>query len=148
MIERGASAGFLEGCGWVCVRSAGSLGPVDIVALATVGAIYPEGDAGGHARHIAPAAAPRETLLIEAKSSPYPFENFRPADRRELFELAESVGAAPWLANKAKGARGWEWIPYWRWPNWPATDVLEGDGSRRSRRANLPKTLEQPHPSG
>jgi Holliday junction resolvase len=67
---------LLEADGWIVVRAAGSLGPVDLAALKR-------------------GAPPR---LVQVKSDQRtPYKNFGPADRARLVELAERAGAEPWL---------------------------------------------------
>jgi Holliday junction resolvase len=107
----------LEAAGWLCIRAAGSLGPVDVVAIARAGAVHP-------ARALAPARQ-GEIALIECKStSGGPYERFGPAERKLLVELAASVGASAWLAYKPKGARAWTWIPSAAWPASATRSVL------------------------
>jgi len=68
---------FLEDDDWVVVRSAGSLGPIDLVAL----------------------KLGMKTQLIEVKSTARsPWEHFKPADRQEMLLIAEQAGAEAWLA--------------------------------------------------
>jgi Holliday junction resolvase len=137
---------FLSGCGWLCIRAAGSLGPVDLAAVAQDRAIYPRAMLTHVLEHgLMPRPRRGGLLLIECKSTSRPFERFGPADRRELLELADSVGAGAWLAFKPKGAAGWAWIPSWRWPTATA-DLLRGRPSISD--GNLPKTLSNPHRSG
>jgi Holliday junction resolvase len=78
---------LLEADGWVCLRSAGSLGPIDIVALKR-------------------GAPPRFVQVKSDKTTAY--KNFAPAARRRLLELAERAGAEPWLVWwPAGGLIGW-----------------------------------------
>lgn len=67
---------LLEMDGWVCIRAAGSLGPVDVVALK-------QGE------------IPK---FIEVKSTHRgPFHSFGPAERDEMISTAVKAGAIPWL---------------------------------------------------
>jgi len=124
----------LEAAGWLCVRAAGSLGPVDVLAIARAGAMHP-------ARAATPARQ-GEIALIECKSTAGgPYERFGPAERKLLAELAASVGASAWLAYKPKGARAWTWIPSAAWPATRVEVDLEGDaaaGEPTHNRANPP----------
>lgn len=68
---------LLEANDWVVVRAAGSLGPIDLVAL----------------------KLGRKAMLIEVKSTAgSPYERFGPADRKTLLDLAERAGADAVLA--------------------------------------------------
>ena|SRR5215471_15931051 len=68
---------LLEQSGWVVIRAAGSLGPIDLVALRI-----------GY-----------RSMLIEVKStSGGPYERFGPSERAALLELAARAGADAVLA--------------------------------------------------
>jgi Holliday junction resolvase len=68
---------LLEGQDWVVVRAAGSLGPIDLVAL-KVG---------------------RTPRFLEVKSTARgPYEHFSPADRAEMMLVASMAGAVAELA--------------------------------------------------
>lgn len=62
--------------GWIVVRAAGSLGPVDLAALK--------------------AGAPPRLVQVKADERT-PWKNFGPAARAELVELAKRAGAEAWL---------------------------------------------------
>ncbi|HEY1437393.1 MAG TPA: hypothetical protein VGG82_07810 [Casimicrobiaceae bacterium] len=62
--------------GWIVVRAAGSLGPVDLVAL----------------RH------DRRPVFWEVKSTSRPYERFEPDKRRLMLALAKQAGADASLA--------------------------------------------------
>jgi Holliday junction resolvase len=66
----------LEADGWVVVRAAGSLGPVDLVAMRC-----------GH--------TPRFVQVKSDRDGPY--KNFGPAAREELARLAAQAGAEAYL---------------------------------------------------
>lgn len=84
---------LLELDGWVCVRSAGSLGPVDLVAL-----------------------KPGVVLLIESKSTAQsPFERFLPGDRALMVDIAVRAGASAVLAWWPS-RRSLKWIGPRDWP--------------------------------
>jgi Holliday junction resolvase len=75
---------LLEQSGWVVIRAAGSLGPVDLVALKL-----------GH-----------RPMLIEVKStSGSIYERFGPSERAALIELAARADAAAVLAYWPLGAQ-------------------------------------------
>lgn len=85
---------LLQDDGWIVVRAAGSLGPVDLVALK-----------GG-----------RRTRLIEVKSTAGgPYERFGPLDRQEMRLIAIDAGADAelcyWPARKKI-----RFIPSSQWP--------------------------------
>jgi Holliday junction resolvase len=68
---------LLEQDGWVCLRAAGSLGPIDIVALKR-------------------GQPPR---FVQVKSDVRtPWKNFGPGDRQMLVQAASQAGAEAWLA--------------------------------------------------
>jgi len=84
---------LLELEGWVTVRAAGSLGPVDVVALRDC-----------------------QALLIESKSTAGgPYERFGPADRTTMIAIALRAGAVPLLCHWPKHQRA-RWIPAPEWP--------------------------------
>lgn len=85
---------LLEADGWVVLRSAGSLGPVDLVAL----------------------RATFRPRLVEVKSTAGgPYERFGPDDRAAMQWLAARAGADAWLAWwPPRGEL--RWIPDMRWP--------------------------------
>ena len=85
---------FLEDDGWVVVRAAGSLGPVDLVAL----------------------RADSRPRLIEVKSTAQtPYERFGPRERWTMRGIGICAGAdvelAWWPAHKPL-----KWIPSAEWP--------------------------------
>jgi Holliday junction resolvase len=83
----------LEADGWVVVRAAGSLGPVDLVALRN-----------GTAR------------LIQVKGTAKgPWHSFGPDDRQAMLWLADRAGAEAWLAWWPP-RREPKWIASWQWP--------------------------------
>lgn len=85
---------LLEQDGWIVVRAAGSLGPVDLVALRT-------------------GRAPK---LIEVKSNAQtPFEHFGPSDREQMRTLARQAGATAVLAWWPP-RRELRWIQADDWP--------------------------------
>ena len=129
---------FLELCGWICVRVAGSLGPADLVAIAKEGAVYPRrmGDSS------VGVPARGEILLVQVKGTSRPFANFGPGARGELLAMADDIGAAAWLAHKPLGARRWEWFPPAAWPRGAARKPL-GPAPAFCGVENLSKT---PHP--
>ena len=68
--------GLLVAEGWFCMRSAGSHGPADIVALRR-------------------GMPPR---FVQVKSDvDTPWHNFSPVQRRQLVDAAAAAGAEPWL---------------------------------------------------
>lgn len=83
----------LEAEGWVCVRAAGSLGPVDLVIMRC-------------------GWTPR---LVQIKSDARgPYQNFRPNDRRELAALALRAGATAWLIHwPPRGEMVWRAAHEW-----------------------------------
>jgi len=68
---------LLEADGWICLRAAGSLGPIDIAALKR-------------------GVPPRFIQVKSDRGTPY--KNFGPRSRRELVQVAHAAGAEPWLA--------------------------------------------------
>lgn len=87
---------LLEREDWWTMRSAGSLGDVDIVA----------------ARY----GPPRRLLLIEVKSTTDgPYKTFSPADRADLTFAAHLAGGEPWLCWWPPRAKP-VWIPATDWP--------------------------------
>lgn len=105
---------FLTAEGYVCVRAAGSLGPVDVMAMRR-----PVDIGRGNCR----SDFCGRKLLIEVKSTHRgPYHGFPPKDRVEMLEIAELAGAEAWLAwwppckpgqSKADALR---WIPSSAWP--------------------------------
>lgn len=88
---------LLERGDWWTMRSAGSLGDVDVVA-ARVG-------------------PPRRLLLIECKSTAAgPYHGFLPADRAALALAAALAGGEPWLCWWAPRAKP-VWIAASDWPS-------------------------------
>jgi Holliday junction resolvase len=83
---------LLEADGWIVVRSAGSLGPVDLVAL-----------------------KPDRVLLIEVKSTIQPYQHFRKPERAEMLEIAIEAGASCVLAYWPSHGQ-LRWIRPQRWP--------------------------------
>ncbi len=83
----------LEERDWVVIRAAGSLGPVDLVAL-----------------------KPGTVLFIEVKSTAGgPYERFGPTARQDMLAYAERAGAAAQLAWwPPRGTL--RWIPSGEWP--------------------------------
>lgn len=78
---------------YVVVRAAGSLGPVDLVAM----------------------RAGSRPQLIEVKSTINPYDHFPPADRAEMLLAAEMAGGDAVLAWWPKGGT-LRWIPSCEWP--------------------------------
>ena len=86
---------FLEADGWVVVRAAGSLGPVDLVAM----------------------HRGRFPMFVQVKADRRSaWHNFPPEDRLELAELARQAGAEAWLAWYPQDRRPAQWIPERDWP--------------------------------
>jgi Holliday junction resolvase len=85
---------LLEADGWVCLRAAGSLGPIDIAALRR-------------------GMPPRFVQVKSDQTTPY--KNFRPRDRHRLAETAHRAGAEPWLAWWPAG-RPLVWVHADAWP--------------------------------
>lgn len=84
---------LLESQDWVVVRAAGSLGPIDLVAL-KVG---------------------RVARCIEVKSTLSPYAHFSPAERAEMMLVASMAGATAELAWwPARGQL--RWIGSDEWP--------------------------------
>jgi len=129
---------FLELCGWVCIRVAGSLGPADLVAIAKSGAIYPK-RMSPPGRGMVSSAPRGEIILIQVKGTARPFQNFGPAARDELLTMGNGIGASCWVAHKPLGARHWDWHHSTTWPSAPAAGKLVGE--------NLAK-IHQPSHSG
>ena len=105
--ERAVKA-ILEVWRWVVVRSAGSLGPVDLMAVGC-----------GHVNHPllgARSYALPQVMLVEVKSTGKgPFERFGPTERREASKLAARCGGKPLLAWWPPGG-GLQWIEQSTWP--------------------------------
>jgi Holliday junction resolvase len=102
---------FLVELGWMSMRAAGSLGPVDVLAIAGAAAVYPQ------AMHSLLGSPPQgEVLLVQCKSTSSPYANFGPSSRRQLVDLAVDIGGAAWIAHKPKGATSWAWIHSSGWP--------------------------------
>lgn len=108
-------AELLEGWGWLSVRVAGSLGPLDVLAVG-----------GELARWEGGQPSPMQwqvpmVLLVQVKSTEKgPWEKFGPAEREDLIVAAASCGAIPVLAwwppapGKSKnGALKWLWESDW-----------------------------------
>lgn len=86
---------LLELDGYWCIRAAGSLGDVDVVAL----------------------KADHDTLFCEVKStSAGPYERFGPLQRAALLDAAERAGAVAWLVWWPPFQRTPSWIPPLAWP--------------------------------
>jgi Holliday junction resolvase len=84
---------LLEGDGWTVVRSAGSLGPVDLVAL----------------------RRDQHPLLVEVKSTLEPYQHFRREDRQLMMDIAVRAGASVVLAWWPS-RRSLKWIGPREWP--------------------------------
>lgn len=84
-----------EEAGWIVIRAAGSLGPIDFVALKR-------------------GERPR---LIQVKASSSPWMNFRPAERAELLAVAKLAGATPELAWWGPRARTHILFDEAEWPH-------------------------------
>lgn len=84
----------LEEDGWVVIRAAGSLGPVDLVAMRR-------------------GQFPR---FVQVKTDDRrPFDHFRPPDRLKLTQLARQAGAEAWLAWWPP-RRTLQWLAESQWP--------------------------------
>jgi len=129
---------FLELCGWICVRVAGSLGPADLVAIAKQGAVYPR--RMPNTLGFSPARG--EILLVQVKGTSRPFANFGPDARRQLLGMANDIGAAAWLAHKPLGARQWEWFPPTTWPAAPRKSL----GPPAAAFCGVENLSKTPHP--
>jgi Holliday junction resolvase len=88
---------LLKADGWVCLRAAGSLGPIDIAAVKR-------------------GMPPRFVQVKSDRTTPY--KNFGPDDRRRLIETAHAAGAEAWLAWWPPG-KPLIWISQDAWPNTP-----------------------------
>lgn len=125
--ERALRDFFVE-LGWMSIRAAGSLGPVDVLAIAGGSAVYPQ------LMHYPDRGTPRgggpaprgEILLVQCKSTRSPYANFGPGDRRQLLDLAVDVGGAAWIAHKPRGATSWAWIHSSAWPKEPTQNGPRG----------------------
>ena len=85
----------LKADGYIVVRAAGSLGPVDLVAMRW----------------------DKVPLFLQVKSDAYnPYSNFRPVERAQLIEVAEQAGAEAWLVWWPPDRRGARWIAPDDWP--------------------------------
>lgn len=83
----------LESEDWVVVRAAGSLGPIDLVAMR-------EGS---------------RTRVVEVKSTLTPYSHFLPKDRADMLAIARLAGADPvlaWWPSRGK----LRWITPNEWP--------------------------------
>lgn len=89
----------LEADGWVTIRAAGSLGPVDVAALRR----------GSFPRFV--------QVKADARS---PWHNFPPGQRDELAATARRAGAEAWLAW-IRPRHPIRWIPSREWPTSPTT---------------------------
>ena len=81
----------------------------------------------GHRRHIPgpgdwlflhPSGA--IPLLVECKATKHPFDEFGPADRREMTDFCEANGLRgmlAWRIPRGKGAI--RWVPQEGWPSGP-----------------------------
>lgn len=87
-------ADLLRDDGWFVLRSAGSLGCVDLIAMKL-----------GH-----------QTKFIEVKATTRSaFAGFPPADRQELLDAAAMAGATPWLVWWPKRKQP-VWLAASEWP--------------------------------
>jgi Holliday junction resolvase len=83
-------AQLLDEWGWLAIRVAGSLGPVDVVAVG--------GDFARWGRGRLPLTPP-VVLLVQVKSTAGgAFERFGPLERAQLIELAATHSGVPLLA--------------------------------------------------
>lgn len=109
---------LLDSWGWLTVRAAGSLGPVDVLALNTSAVREAPAGYGERAFLLAPP------LMIESKSTAGgPYERFGPAKRRAMAELADRAGALAVLAwwPPCKGGERKADTLRWIWDDeWPA----------------------------
>lgn len=117
---------LLEGFRWVCVRAAGSLGPIDVVAIGGPVSVMPEGWA--EALNLDPGrmvVGPNAPLVvfIEVKSTgKTPYEHFGPAARDEARQYAKDASAHALLAYWPKCKPGQakldalRWIWEYEWP--------------------------------
>ena len=85
---------LLRDDGWIVIRAAGSLGCADLVAL----------KAGERPR------------LLEIKYGRSAWENFRPADRAELLDVAKRAGAVAELVWWPRRASRPQWVDEASWP--------------------------------
>lgn len=116
---------LLEAHGWVCVRAAGSLGSIDVVAAVDGQVGFVPGDvASPQTRFL------RSLLFIEVKSTAGgPFERFGPKDREELRAAASQAGAEAWLAWWPPRGR-LKWIGSDAWPpTKPGRNAKQAPGS-------------------
>ena len=80
--------------GWYVVRSAGSHGAADLIAL----------------------KAERKPMMIQVKGvAAGPFTGFPPAERRELLEIARQSGALAFLVHWPKHGKA-KWYGVEEWP--------------------------------
>ena len=87
---------ILEADGWVVVRSAGSLGPVDLVAIRCNGWQI-------------------KVRFVEVKSTVTAYSHFGPADRAEMLDVTKRAGASAYLAWWPKGGK-LRWVHSSEWP--------------------------------
>ena len=88
---------ILEADGWVVVRSAGSLGPVDLVAIRRNG-------------------WQTKIRVFEVKSTIGPWDHFGPKDRAEILDVARRTGASAYLAYWPKHGK----LQFIHSSSWPA----------------------------
>lgn len=97
-IKEREAAEMYEMDGWIVIRSAGSLGPADLLCM----------------------KAGEKPQLIQVKASKLPgrFRGFIPAQRSALRVMARKAGADAYLLRWYGGAaREWELVPEDEWPN-------------------------------
>jgi len=111
---------LLDSWGFVTVRAAGSLGPIDVVAIGSlsVGLMFPD-EWKGWLNGVWP-----RVLFIEVKSTAKgPYERFGPAARQEAREVADKADAMTLLAWWPPVSPGiakisaLRWIPPSEWPS-------------------------------
>lgn len=86
---------LLEADGWIVIRAPASLGAADLIAHKR-----------GH---------PTRWIQVKANRAGGPYANFRPAERRELAQVARQAGGVAelcWWPPRGQC----EWIPHARWP--------------------------------
>jgi Holliday junction resolvase len=96
----------LKADGYIVMRAAGSLGPIDVVAMRW-------------------DKVPQFLQIKSDVSSPY--ANFRPAERAELVEVAEQAGANAWLVWWPPDRRGPRWIAPSDWPQQRPTTPVDAE---------------------
>lgn len=120
---------LLERHKWACVRAAGSLGTIDLVAIGGEQALFPYGLAqalwpklDADRVRVMPRPLPL-VLLVEVKSTrDGPYKTFGPKARACLADVARKAHAQPllawWPPVKPGGRKldALQWIPERDWP--------------------------------